>query len=237
MDDGAAATVRSLRMCHRGGWVFCEGNGLSCATANLESGDHLGPVSAHRPWSFLLGTQEAYRMRRCTDVRSIIPVEEKPLFDLRQVFDIVRSGREFKFDRYKKLEIPDMPFFFYGAVVFSERAWGLFSETIAILGDYIYLDVARRRFVFYLPLVYVDCFDEGRSRFRRLDTGTISQIYEYGFKVKNSFEFPPIFKISGPMKTSYDVFCNGDFKRIVEQNGLTGMEFQDVDIVRPPDRT
>ncbi len=72
----------------------------------------------------------------------------------------------------------------------------------------------------------LDCLDLDRSQFDYFDrTRSIRYIVKYEFK-PDCLDGVPIFKL--PMSNSVETFVTGEFKQLVEDNNLTGLEFRKV---------
>ncbi|MCY4021360.1 MAG: hypothetical protein OXG39_18275 [Chloroflexi bacterium] len=72
----------------------------------------------------------------------------------------------------------------------------------------------------------LDCLDMERSEFTRFEkTGGIRSIRRYEFKA-NCIDGIPVFKL--PILNSARTFVTNEFKQLVEDNNLTGLEFQKV---------
>ena len=72
----------------------------------------------------------------------------------------------------------------------------------------------------------LDCLDMERSEFTRFEkTGGIRGIRKYEFKA-NCVDGVPVFKL--PIRNRVRTFVTNEFKQLVEDNNLTGLEFQKV---------
>ncbi len=70
----------------------------------------------------------------------------------------------------------------------------------------------------------IDCLDEANSKIRRFTTSQrILAVEEYAF-IESRMHNSLLFKV--PQLATSTIFCNGDFKRIVQENKLTGLEFR-----------
>lgn len=70
----------------------------------------------------------------------------------------------------------------------------------------------------------IDCLDEANSKIRRFTTSQrILAVEEYAF-VESKMRHSMLFKV--PQLATRTLFCNDDFKHIIQENKLTGLEFR-----------
>lgn len=80
--------------------------------------------------------------------------------------------------------------------------------------------------VYYIlyPKTVLDCLDTNRSEFVRLQSGYIRGVRKYSF-ISDCIGDTPIFRLPFAGSLVSEPFVNNEFKQMVEDNKLTGLEF------------
>jgi hypothetical protein len=79
-----------------------------------------------------------------------------------------------------------------------------------------------------LNVMIVDCLDHSKSKFKRFNDGRIMRVEKYAFKPE-TLKGLHIFRI--PEEVMSRIYVDKAFKEIVEENSLTGLDFNKIPMV------
>lgn len=82
----------------------------------------------------------------------------------------------------------------------------------------------RKLYILY-PKTELDCLDNEKSEFVRLSSGYIMRINRHAFKSDCVGDIP-IFRLPGG--AAFEPYVSEEFKQLIEDNDLTGLEFRKV---------
>jgi hypothetical protein len=126
---------------------------------------------------------------------------------------------------YKSKKWGDFPRLESHVPVFSDKALKILEPLIADSIEALPLISDSKRFFAVHVLDLVDCLDYERSEVKRFPEGNIMRIGWYVFK-KGCIDGKHIFRIrEAPLK---DVLVSEEFKRVVEESKLEGVDFDKV---------
>lgn len=120
----------------------------------------------------------------------------------------------------------DFPSLLSHVPIFSERALQILRPLISNSLEALPLKCDFGKFYAANILDVVDCLDDSLANIERFSSGRIMAIERYAFK-EDCIEGKHIFKI--PETALQDVLVSDNFKSLVEENGLLGLEFKQVD--------
>jgi hypothetical protein len=122
--------------------------------------------------------------------------------------------------------VSDFPMLFVGPPIFSERAWQVLSPLIGAEVEALPIAHPRGPHFAIHVLSIVDALDRERSRIRWSppDNNYISDVEEHVWK-PCAVEGHHMFRI--PETADIRVYLSEEFRRLVEANGLKGLEFRE----------
>lgn len=145
-------------------------------------------------------------------------------FDGRSLKDTWKKREYIKLEPVKNLPLCDAPGF--DRLVFSKK---MIEKSKALIGSYVEFLPIECKYGSYSivnPTTVLDAIDYENSKFIRFNSSNrIMRFIKYSFK-KETVKGYPIFKIVDE-PTSY-VFVNDEFKKMIEENGFTGLLFEEV---------
>jgi len=109
--------------------------------------------------------------------------------------------------------------------VFSERALKILSPIILDDIEALPLNNSTAQLYAINVLTVSDCLDQSRSQMQLFNDNRVMVIERYAFK-ENCLQDKHIFKI--PEQLGNLVYVSGAFKTLIEENGLTGLEFKKI---------
>ena len=116
----------------------------------------------------------------------------------------------------------------------DEKAKSILDELIHGYVDFLPLashTIADKQYCILYPKTLLDCLANERTEFVRTQSGFIFGVRRYVFK-PDCIGDTPIFRLSLPTADNPSpIFCpyvNDEFKQLVENNNLTGLEFEKV---------
>lgn len=117
-----------------------------------------------------------------------------------------------------------------GNITCDEEAKLILDEYVHDHAEFLLLlsyTIKDKRYFILYPKTILDCLDNERSEFVRLPSGYIRGIRRYAFR-PDSIGDTPIFRLPVAGISSHRPYVNDRFKQLVEDNKLTGLEFQKV---------
>lgn len=115
--------------------------------------------------------------------------------------------------------------------LFSQQAWHILSPLISYCAEALPIKHPSGK-PFYLINVMeiIDCLDEERSELvRNMATGRVSRVFKYCFKT-DLLQNKHIFKL--PRESGGELIVDDDFRKTVEANGLEGLRFEELTLVK-----
>ena len=116
----------------------------------------------------------------------------------------------------------------------DEKAKSILDELIHGYVDFLPLashTITDKQYCILYPKTLLDCLDNERTEFVRTQSGFIFGVRRYVFK-SDCIGDTPIFRLPLPTADNPSpIFCpyvNDEFKQLVEDNNLTGLEFEKV---------
>ncbi|TKB08914.1 MAG: hypothetical protein E5V75_31555 [Mesorhizobium sp.] len=139
---------------------------------------------------------------------------------------IDQSRLRFQFDDERPLPIGDfVPTAKLGVLFARREIFDLFSSVI-VRGRHTFYTAKTDRYDLdiYVPLEEVCGFDFRRSSYEKFDDGDIYQIDDLRLVDNFSAEFD-VFRLKDNFGTRFHVIVSDNFKRIYDDNGITGLRF------------
>jgi len=133
-----------------------------------------------------------------------------------------------------KLEPGDFPGLsnYCALPVFSGRAWEVLSRHIDCRWEALPLIPPAWTQLYLIHVMEtIDCVDLDRSEVTRYSSGGVMQIERFCLK-RETLEGKHIFKT--PQGSGLDLLVDDVFREIVLQNGLRGLQFREIPMVRSP---
>ena len=122
----------------------------------------------------------------------------------------------------KNIPIPDIAVWTYGTLIFSASAKEKLARHLGSSGELLPVEVEGQEYFIFNCLTYAE-HDQIKARHDIERDGEV--LPELGFN-ETDIKTKPLFKTK--LKTSgVSIFCNDDFKAAVEENGLTGIKFNE----------
>ena len=124
---------------------------------------------------------------------------------------------------FENATIPDLSHWHRGTLVLSPRAFRLLRERLEKTGELLPVIVGTDTFYIY------NCFvfgkeDEKKTKFSYLDDGRPFELLELVFTPETSDKL--LFK--SKLENCVTLFCNDQFKQIIEEYKLTGLDLDSV---------
>ena len=116
----------------------------------------------------------------------------------------------------------DFPSAFGQIPVLSLRAWTLLEPLIGESVEALPLKCPGRNLFALNVLAVVDCLDQEKCEFKYYSSGKIMRVAKFAFR-NDPTEKHHMFSIP---ETSGDVFISDQFRKLVEQENLKGLQFK-----------
>ncbi|MDL1923121.1 hypothetical protein FBQ95_10975 [Chloroflexi bacterium CFX3] len=135
----------------------------------------------------------------------------------------------------REVESPEFPYSFLRSSNFSELSDILICDAVArealepLVGqavEFLPLDCPNepQRSLWLLNVLTVaECLDYERSEFTYWDSGAVKAVRRYVFRT-GCLEGQHIFRL--PLFNYVEIYVSDEFKRLIEQQGLTGLRFE-----------
>ena len=118
---------------------------------------------------------------------------------------------------------------FYRIPVASNRAWQAIEPLVGYCCEALPISHPSGNPYFIIHVMdTIDCLDEDASELTRRFDGRVYDIDRYAFK-RDCVSGKHIFKL--PRKSGGELIVDDDFRRVVEENGLKGLRFQELPMV------
>lgn len=160
---------------------------------------------------------------------NLIPVrdltlEEKQTFDGRMHKNTWKPLKIKRMEPKKKLPLADVSGFFF-IPAFNQRAVNALLPLIANSVELLELDFSKKQYFGINVINVLDVIDHVNSKFTMFsDQKRILTFEKYAFRMCNEIKEAHIFKIvDKPLRI---IFVSDEFKRVVEETGLTGFKFE-----------